>query len=142
MAPLDHLLERLRRLRPPPGAPAAGIAVPSAGEELSSEVAFLFASLDEAERRGEEIVREARTAAAEIEAAARERGRLLLEDAHARAAIAAAELQDRRAADCERRAQALLADAQRQSELVLARGRERIPAFSRKVAAQVLEQLQ
>ncbi len=41
MSALSDLLERLRRIRLPPGAAAAAVAVPSPGEVLEGEVRFL-----------------------------------------------------------------------------------------------------
>jgi hypothetical protein len=52
MSALSQLLDRLRRVRPPPGAAAGVVAVPSAGDQLSREVSFMFAELDQIERRG------------------------------------------------------------------------------------------
>jgi len=137
---LNQLLERLRRMRPPPGAAAAAVAVPSPGEQLSGEVAFLFAQLDAVEHEGDRTIAAAQAAAREIEAAAHERSRLLLDDARAAAAAMVAELQAQRTAACERQMQALLADAQREAEHVLARGRARIPAFAQSVIGRILEQ--
>lgn len=140
MPALNQLLERLRRTRLPPGAAAAAVAVPSPGEQLSGEVAFLFASLDAVESQGERILAAARAAAEQIEAQARERGTVLVEDARGAAATVAAELQAQRAAACERRAQAMLADARLEAERVLVQGRGRIPAFAQTVAGRLLEQ--
>ena len=47
MPALGQLLDRLRRVRPPPGAAAGVVAVPAAGDELSGEVGFLFGELDQ-----------------------------------------------------------------------------------------------
>lgn len=137
---LSQLLERLRRMRPPPGAAAAAIGVPSRGEELLGEVEFLFERLDAVEDERDRAIAAAQAAAREIEAAAQERGRLLLDQARAAAAATAAELQAQRAAACERQAQALLADAQREAARVLAQGRTRIPAFTETVVGRILEQ--
>lgn len=139
MPALSQVLERLRRLRPPPGAAAGAVAVPSAGEDLTGEVAFLFAPLDELQRESDLIVTTSRTAAAELEARAREDARRLLKDARATALHTAAEILDARGAACEQRAQALLAEAEREAERVLARGRERIPALAEAVAERILE---
>jgi len=139
MSALSELLERLRRMRPPPGRAAGVVAVPSAGEELSGEVAFMFGRLDELERRSELILSSARSDAAGVEAAARERRRRLLEDAGADAQRIVAELLAERRARCERNARALLADGEREAERVLARGRERTPALVAQVLARVLE---
>ena len=93
MSALDQLLERLRRARLPPGAAASVVAVPSAGDRLSGEVAFLFGDLDEIEQRGELLISSARSDAAEVEAAAGRGRRCLLEDARGEAErLAAARL--------------------------------------------------
>jgi len=136
---LSQLLERLRRAQLPPGAAAGVMAVPSAGDELSREVAFLFEPLDEIDQRGELVISSARAEAAVIEAAARDERRRLLEDAHAEGERTAAEhLRDRRAA-CERRAQAMLDEAEREARRVLARGRERTPALVAQIIERMLE---
>lgn len=126
-------------MRPPPGAAAGAVAVPAAGEELVGEVAFLFAPLDELERRSDLIIDAARAAAAELETQAHERARRLLEDAHASALHATAELLDARGAACDRRARELLAEAELEADRVLARGRERIPALAKVVTERILE---
>jgi vacuolar-type H+-ATPase subunit H len=138
MPVLGELLERLRRLRLPPGA-AAGVPVPTAGAELSGEVALLFGQLDEIERRGGMVVSAARSEAAEIEAAAaRDRSRLLA-DAVAEAERIAAKLLAELRASGEERARSILADAEREAERVLACGRERTPGLVQEVVAAVLE---
>jgi len=136
---LSQLLERLRRVRLPPGAAASVVAVPSAGDQLSSEVAFLFGPLDELERRGELFVSSARSQAAEIETAAREQRHQLLEDARADAERLAAELLTQRRVHGEERARMMLADAEREAEQVLARGRERTPALVEEIVERILD---
>ncbi len=137
--PLAALLERLRRIRPPQGAAATVVGVPSAGVELSAEVEFLFAALDLAQARADALVADADEDAAEIEAAARAQCEQVAADARVRAdAVAARVLAQRREA-CEARARNLLDDAERQSAQVLARGRERAPAFADAVAARLRE---
>lgn len=139
MPALSQLLERLRRTRLPPGAAARLVAVPSAGDQLSREVAFLFARLDEIEQRGELVVSSARTEAAEIVAAAGIRRRRILEDARAEGERRAAELLGARRGASEQRVQAMRADAERDVQLVLARGRERTLALVQKIVERVLE---
>ena len=113
--------------------------MPSAGGELSREVAFLFEQLDEIEQRSELILSSARSEAAEIEAAARDQRHRLLEDASADAERIVAELLAERRARCEQQARTTLADAEREAERVLALGRERTPALVAQVVARVLE---
>ncbi len=135
--PLTHLLERLRRMQPPPGAAARVVAVPSPGDELSREVSGLFGELDEIERRATALLTSARSDAAEMEAAAvRERHRILA-DAEAEGRRVAAEVMAARRAKCEQRATTMLAEAAREAERVVARGREQTPAF----VAEVMERL-
>ena len=133
------MLERLRRMRLPPGAAAGAVAVPAAGEDPTSEVAFLFAPLDDLQRESDLIVTAARAVAAELEVRAREDARRLLRDARASALHTAAELLDARGTACEQRAQALLAEAEREAERVLAHGRERIPPLAQAVTERILE---
>jgi vacuolar-type H+-ATPase subunit H len=138
MPVLGELLERLRRVRLPPGA-AAGVPVPTAGGELSGEVALLFGQLDEIEQRGGVVVSTARSEAAEIEAAAaRDRSRLLADAVAAAERIAAKLLAELRASS-EERARSILADAEREAGRVLARGQERTPGLVQEVIAAVLE---
>jgi vacuolar-type H+-ATPase subunit H len=135
---LSQLLERLRNVQPPPGAAAAVVGVPSAGDELAREVEFLFAQLDEIGQRGELVVSSARSEAAEVEAAAGVQRRRLLEEARAEGERQAAELLSARRAAAEQRVHAMLADAEREAQLVLARGRERTPALVREIVERVL----
>jgi len=121
------------------GAAAGVVAVPSAGEELSGEVEFLFEPLDEIEERRELLLSSARSEAAGIEKAARVQRDRLLEDASAEAQRIAAELLAERRARGEERARMVLADAQREVERVCARGRERTPAWVAEVVARMLE---
>ena len=104
MAPLTHVLERLRRIQPPPGAAASVVAVPSRGDELKQEVAGLFPDLDEIVRRANALIAEARSAATEEEAATVGERRRILEAAEAEAERAAAEILAARRASCERQA--------------------------------------
>jgi vacuolar-type H+-ATPase subunit H len=136
---LSELLERLRRVRLPPGAAAGAVAVPSAGVELSGEVAFLFVLLDQIQQHGDAIVSSARSDASELEAAAGEERRRILDAARVEAEQVAAELLAERRSSCERRAQAMLADAQREAERVLARGRERTPKLVEELIRRMLE---
>ena len=138
MAPLTHLLERLRRIQPPPGAAASIVAVPSPGDELTIEVAGLFPDLDEIERRASALIAEARTAAAETEAAAVGERRRILEAAEAEAERAAAEILGARRADCERQASETLADAARRAERVRARGEQRTSALVAEVVNRLM----
>jgi vacuolar-type H+-ATPase subunit H len=136
---LTQLLERLRRVRLAPGGEAGVVAVPSAGDELSGEVAFLFEHLDEIEERSELLLSSAHSEAAGIEAAARVQCDRLLNEASGEANRIAAELLAERRADGEGRARVVLADAEREVERVRARGRERTPAWVAEVVARMLE---
>lgn len=137
---LSQLLARLGRMRPPPGAAAAAVAVPAPGEELTGEVAFLFARLDAVEHQGEELLAAARADAHATETAAREHGRQLVEHARTEGAAVAAQLHAQRAAAAERQAQAMILAAQHEAERVLTQGRARIPAFAHSVAERVAGQ--
>ncbi len=139
MSALSYLLERLRRVQLPPGAAAGVMAVPSLRDELSHEVDFLFGQLDEAERRGELLLSAARTEAAERELAAGRTRSRMLEEARAEGERVAAQLLAASRAGCERRARGMLTEAERESERVLARGRERIPSLVGAVVAKVLD---
>ncbi len=139
MSALSSLLERLRRIQPPPGAAAGALAVPSAGDQLSAEVAHLFGALDEIARRREVIRASARSAAAETEATARARRHRVREAAVAEAEWMVAELLAERRAACERRAQAILEEAQGEAARVMTLGGERTPALTQAVVERVLE---
>lgn len=138
MTALSEVLERLRRVRLPPGAAAGAVAVPSAGDELSREVSFLFAQLDEIDLQVERRVSSGASEAVEIEAAAGVEHRRILEDAHAQAEHVAAELLAERHARCEQRVREMLAEAEQVADGVLASGRERTPAFVREVVKRVV----
>lgn len=139
MSALSSLLERLRRIQPPPGAAAGALAVPSVGDQLSGEVAHLFGELDEIARRSELILASARSAAAETEAAGRDRRHRVREDASAEAERMVAELLAERRAACEQRARAMLDEATREAQRVIMLGGERTPVLTRTVIERVLE---
>jgi vacuolar-type H+-ATPase subunit H len=136
---LSQLLERLRRAQLPPGAAAGAVAVPSAGEELSGEVGFLFEQLDQIEQEGDAIIASARADASQLESAAADERRRLLDAGRAEAEQVAARLLAERRTSCEQRAMMIAADAQYRAELVLARGRERTPDLVGEVIQRLLE---
>jgi vacuolar-type H+-ATPase subunit H len=136
---LSQLLERLRRVRLPPGAAAGVVAVPSAGDELEREVGFLFGELDELERAAEALRSAARADAAEVQSTAEREARRLLEEAREQGERLTAEIIAGSRAGCEQRARAMLADAEREAERLLARGRKRTPAVVEEIIMRVLE---
>jgi vacuolar-type H+-ATPase subunit H len=140
MSALSDLLERLRRLRPPPGGPATVVAVPSPGESVAREVTFLFDALDEVETQARDVRESAQAEAAAIEARGRAERSRILEEARQQAERAAAQLLARRHAACEREAAAILADARRAATQVLARGRASTPALVDDVVRRITEQ--
>ena len=139
MSALSQLLERLRRVQLPPGAAAGAVAVPSAGEELSGEIGFLFEQLDQIEQEGNAIVTSARAEASQLESAAADEHRRLLDAGRAEAEQVAARLLAERRTSCEQRSTTMLAAAQREAERVLARGRERTPDLVEEVIQRLLE---
>lgn len=139
MSALSQLLERLRRVQPPPGAAAGAVAVPSAGEELSGEVAFLLEQLDQIEQEGNAIVASAQAEASQLESAAADERLRLLDAGRAEAEQVAARLLAERRTRCEQQATMMAADAQREAERVLARGRERTPDLVGEVIRRLLE---
>jgi vacuolar-type H+-ATPase subunit H len=136
---LAHLLERMRRVRLPPGAPATVVAVPSAGDGLASEVAFLFDDLDRIEASAARELAAARSDAEAVEASGRDQRRRLLDAAHVEAEQVVVQLLDERRAAVEQRTQAMLDEAAREAEDVLARGRERTPPLLAEIVQRVLE---
>ena len=139
MSALTQLLERLRRTRPPPGSAAGVVAVPSRGEELTGEVASLFARLDEIEAQSELIRSTAISDAAEIAAAADAERRRILAEARAEGERVAAELLAHRRATAEQQVAAMLADARGHAARVHARGRERTPALVEEIIERMVE---
>jgi hypothetical protein len=136
---LTTLLERLRRMQPPPGAAAGILAVPSAGDELAGEVSFLFSDLDELEHQRQTLLIAARSDAGRAEqTAVRERNRLLTE-AHEEGERQAAMILNERRARERQRALAMLAEADRNAAQVGARARERMPALGAEIVQQLLE---
>jgi len=138
MSALSDLLERLRRMRPPPGAPAAVVAVPSPAEGVEVEVGFLFDDLDAVEARAGEVRAEARAAAAAIEADASSRRALLLAQAADQGERVWNELLAARRAAYRREADAMLAASQRTAGRVLVRGATATPA----VVAEILHRIE
>jgi vacuolar-type H+-ATPase subunit H len=136
---MSSLLERLRRMRPPPGPAAGVVAVPTAGDRLVGEVAFLFAPLEEIEDRSDHILSGARLKADALLAGATAQCQRVLDDAAAEAErVAAGVLADHRSR-CEERARMILANAEQEAERVRTRARERMPALLTRVAARMLE---
>jgi vacuolar-type H+-ATPase subunit H len=136
---LTTLLERLRRVQPPPGAAAGVLAVPSAGDELAGEVSFLFSDLDELEHQRQTLLTAARSDAGRAEqTAVRERNRLLAE-AHEEGERRAGMILNERRARAHESARAMLADADRDASQVRARARERMPALGAEIVQRLLE---
>jgi vacuolar-type H+-ATPase subunit H len=126
-------------MRPPPGPAADVVAVPTVGDRLLGEVAFLFAPLKEIDERREMILSAARLEAEALVAAATAQRHRLLEDAAAEAERVASNVLAGHRARCEERVRTILADAEHEAERVCARARERIPAMATQVAARLLE---
>jgi len=136
---LTTLLDRLRRIQPPPGAAAGILAVPSAGDELAGEVSFLFSDLDELEQQRQSLLGAARSDATKVEqTAVAERNRLLTQ-AHEEGERRAAVILDDRRTQARRRTRAMLAEAERDASQIHARARERIPALVGEVVERLLE---
>ena len=139
MPVLTTLLDRLRRIQPPPGAAAGILAVPSAGDELAGEVSFLFSDLDELEQQRQSLLGAARSDATKVEqTAVAERNRLLTQ-AHEEGERRAAVILDDRRTQARRRTRAMLAEAERDASQIHARARERIPALVGEVVERLLE---
>jgi vacuolar-type H+-ATPase subunit H len=136
---LSPLLERLRRVRLPPGAAAGMLAVPSSGDELTGEAAILFVELDEIDEQRETLLAIARSDADRTErAAARERDRLLVqarEDGEQRAQ----HLLDQRRARAQRRIGTMLAEADQEAARVRARARRSTPKLVADIVERFLE---
>ncbi|MGZ4184387.1 MAG: hypothetical protein ACXVUE_15630 [Solirubrobacteraceae bacterium] len=139
MPALTPLLERLRRARLPPGAAATMIAVPSAGDELASEVAFLFGDLEEIERRRETLLAVARSDAAAAENAAQEERSRILARAREEGERRAAKLLVQRRALADQRTAAMLAEAEREAARVRDRGLQRTHALVEEIVTRLLE---
>jgi F0F1-type ATP synthase membrane subunit b/b' len=117
------------------------LAVPSAGDELASEVAFLFGDLDEIERHRRSLLALARAEAAGAEQeAARERGRLLGEAREEGERRAQSILVERRA-QVQESIRAMRAEAEREAERVHERGRQRTQALVDEIVARLLGDL-
>ena len=115
------------------------LAVPSAGDELAGEVAFLFGELDQIDGRRELLLAAARSDAAEAERAARRERTRLLAEAYEEGERRAAKLLAERRALTDKRTRAMLADAEFEATRVRARGRERIPALVEDIVARLLD---
>jgi len=139
MPALGQWLERMRRVRLPPGAAAGIVAVPTAGDELWREVAFTFAQLDEIDARRALALSEARAEAARLEASAVAERRRILKDAQVEAERVEAEILAARRARCQEQVESLLVEAGRDAERVLARGRERTPRLVNEIVVRLLE---
>lgn len=138
MSALNELLERLRRLRPPPGGPATVVAVPSAGDDVAREVAFLFEELDAVEARAGAIGESVRIEAGAVEGDARSQRAQILADAQRRAERVFAEVLDTRRTEAEREAQLILMEGRRSAAAVRARGREATPSLVEEVVRRIV----
>ncbi|HTT27416.1 MAG TPA: hypothetical protein VMG37_03330 [Solirubrobacteraceae bacterium] len=139
MPAITTLLDRLRRMQPPPGPAAGVLTVPSAGDELAGEVAFLFSDLDEIEQERQTLLGAARSDAAKAEQMAiAERNRLLTQardEGERRAAV----ILDESRTKARQRTRTALAEADRNASQIHARARERMPALVAEVVARLLE---
>ena len=139
MPVLTTLLDRLRRMQPPPGPAAGVLAVPSAGDELAGEVSFLFGDLDEIEHQRETLLAAARLDAVTAEQTALAERNRLLTHAHEEGDRQAATVLDERRARAQRRTRAMLAEADDDAAQVRARARERMPAVVAEIVDRLLE---
>ena len=139
MSALSALLDRLRRMRPPPGVPAAALGVPSAGEDVAGEVAFLFSALDDTDRRAREMLFAARAEAEQVDADALAQRERIRADALARAEQAAERLLAERREATGAEAAAIVAEAEREAARVLDRGRRATPELVQRVMRQIVE---
>jgi len=137
MSALSDLLERLRRLRPPPGAPARVVAVPSPGEGVEREVVFLFEALDAVEARARAVRAAARAEAISLDAEARARSSQILADAGSEADRVWNEVLAARRAAHQREADTILAAAQHTAVRVLAYGKAATPAVVGEVVRRI-----
>jgi vacuolar-type H+-ATPase subunit H len=115
------------------------IAVPSAGDELAGEVAFLFGDLDQIESRRETLLAAARSDAADTEQAARGQRTRLLAQAREEGERRAATILVERRAGADERTRHMLAEAEREAGRIRARGRERTPALVEEIVSRLLE---
>ncbi|MGO8906542.1 MAG: hypothetical protein ACLQMH_13100 [Solirubrobacteraceae bacterium] len=140
MSAMTVLLDRLRRLRPPPGAPAGVLAVPSAGEDVAHEVVFLFGELDAVQKRARQMRESAQAEAVAIEADARAHRSGILAEALEQAELASTRLLSERRVRHEREVATILAEAEAEAARVLARGRESTPALVAEVVRRIVGQ--
>jgi vacuolar-type H+-ATPase subunit H len=136
---LTNLLDRLRRMQPPPGAAAGVLSVPSAGDELAGEVSFLFPDLDQMEQARQMLLGAARSDAVKAEqTAVAERNRLLTQ-AYEEGERRAATILDERRSRARRRTRMILAEADRDASQIHARARERMPTLVAEIVDRLLE---
>lgn len=139
MSALSGLLDRLRRMRPPPGMPAAALGVPAAGEDIAGEVAFLFPALEDTDRQALESIEAARGEAEQIQADALAQRERIHADALTRAEQSAQRLLGARRDACHAETAAILAEAEREAERVLEEGRRAIPGLVQTVISRIVE---
>jgi vacuolar-type H+-ATPase subunit H len=136
---LTTLLDRLRRIQPPPGPAAGVLAIPAAGDELTGEVSFLFSDLDELEHERETLLGAARSDSGRVEQTALRQRRRLLAEAREEGERRAAAILDEHRARAEQRTREVLAEADRDAARVRARARERMPALVEEIVERMLE---
>jgi vacuolar-type H+-ATPase subunit H len=138
MRPFSTLLHRLRRFGAPPGRPADTIAVPASPvEDAETELAVVFATLDDLEREASDRRTQATAQAATIITAAQREAAAVREQADRRAVELADQARDaaRRAADEE--AAAVLADADHEAARIAATAAQQTPRLVAELIAAV-----
>jgi len=113
------------------------LAVPSAGEDIVREVAFLFEALDGVRARAQAEHESAQAAAAVVEADVQAQRAQILAAAREQGERVAARLLCEHREAYEREAATLLADARREAARVLARGRESTPTLVAEVMRRI-----
>lgn len=126
MPQFPSFLARFRRLLTPPGRPAEALGVPASGADLEGELAPLLGALDAVGEQADQIRRQAQQSAGRRRDEAAGEAKAVMEEARRRADDARAEAASEQQSEAERRGAAARAAAQREAELIRARGEERI----------------
>lgn len=137
MPDIDRYLRRFRRMVSPPGRPGP-TAVPADREtELATELAPLFASIDDIDAEAARIGEDADVEVEEIEGESRERSQEILSRGREQAAVARADAIAGQRREANEDIRHLSEDAQQEAERIRRVGSSRIPGLVEEILARI-----
>lgn len=139
MAELDRYLRRFRRMVSPPGRPGPAAVPADRAAELASELAPLFASIDDIDAEAGRILRDADEEIERIEDESRGHAQEILSRAREQSAVARAEAIAKQRDEAEKEIHRAHEEAAREADRIRRVGRDRIPDLVDEVIARIRE---